>query len=134
MSTQIERHVTRGALEASCATRLALALVCAAYLVPLIGYSIHGRYVDFTDAWYNTAGAVIVCTTTFMALFLPFGLWLTALCTSLSRHLTLRPLRQATFDAAYVLPRFRLAERYGVLLAVAIGIVLALLSVHELGK
>jgi hypothetical protein len=92
--------------------------VCAAYFVPLLGYVVHGRHRDFTDAWYTAAGAIIVCTTFFLAVFIPLGLWAQALWTQSARRFVRRPLRQAALDAACVLPRFRLAERYGVLVAV----------------
>ena len=118
LSTALERHTTRVAREATCALRLAVMLISAAYLVPLLGYAIGGRYFDFTDAWYRAPGAIIVCTTIFLACFAPLGLWLSACCSKLACRFARRPLRQATYDAACALPPFRLAERYGVLVAV----------------
>ena len=93
-------------------------LVAAAYLVPLLGYATSGRYSDFTDGWYRAPGAVIFCCTVFLAVFAPLGLWLAALCTKVACRFARRPLRQATYDAACMLPPFRLAERYGVFVAV----------------
>jgi hypothetical protein len=118
LSTLLERHSTRDALEGVCAWRMALSLVGAAYFVPLVGYAAQGRITDFSEAWYKTAGAITVCTTTFMALFLPAGLWLNAAWAKFSRSFVKRPLRQATLDKMCVLPRLQLGERYGVLLAV----------------
>lgn len=93
-------------------------LVAAAYLVPLLGYAIGGRYFDFSDAWYRAPGAIIFCTTVFLAVFAPLGIWLAACYSKVACRFASRPLRQAAYDAACMLPQFRLAERYGVFVAV----------------
>ena len=98
--------------------RLAFMLVAAAYLVPLLGYAIGGRVLDFSDLWYRAPGAIILCTTIFLAVFAPLGLWLAACCRKVACRLARRPLRQAAYDAKCMLPQFRLAERYGVFIAV----------------
>ena len=98
--------------------RLAFMLVASAYLVPLLGYAIGGRVLDFTDLWYRAPGAIILCTTIFLAVFAPLGLWLAACCYKVACRLARRPLRQAVYDAKCMLPPFRLAERYGVFIAV----------------
>jgi len=99
-------------------------LVAGAYLVPLLGYAVDGRYLDFSDSWYRAPGAIIFCSILFLAIFPPVGLWLSACCAKLARRFARRPLRQSTYDAACMLPPFRLAERYGLLVAVVFSALL----------
>ena len=118
LSAALERHNTRVTRETACAMRLAFMLFASAYLVPLLGYAINGRVFDFTDLWYRAPGAIILCNTIFLAVFAPLGIWLAACCHKLACRLARRPLRQAVYDAKCMLPPFRLAERYGVFIAV----------------